>query len=185
MMPMSSCGRTSIDRCCRHGARRGGRLRSHTATWSWGFNHIGQRGDGTTTDRLIPNRVGSAIGWKSISAGPTLWMWGNNYYGVIGDGTTTTRLVPTQVGADANWQPSQSDTRPRLRPGWTAPSGRGVITVRGNSAIRRRGNAARRARSGWQPTGSTSSPAPVAFKPSLADPADRRTFESPRVSRPR
>lgn len=82
--------------------------------YCWGNNSLGQIGDGTTTDRLVPTAVGGGAGggnlhFSSISAGSTrscaiealtgfAYCWGTNQYGEIGDGTTSDRRVPTLVG---------------------------------------------------------------------------------------
>jgi alpha-tubulin suppressor-like RCC1 family protein len=74
----------------------------------WGWNHYGQLGDGTTTDRLSPTPVvglGSgvseiAVGWGytcALTSGRGVVCWGHNRTGQLGDGTTTDRLTPTPV----------------------------------------------------------------------------------------
>jgi alpha-tubulin suppressor-like RCC1 family protein len=82
--------------------------------WCWGYNVEGQVGDGTTTNRSMPVRVGSATNWDSVSTGgssecalradDTLWCWGHNGQGQLGNGTTTNRSSPTQVGTATDWQ---------------------------------------------------------------------------------
>jgi alpha-tubulin suppressor-like RCC1 family protein len=77
--------------------------------WAWGWNGLGQLGDGTTTDRLVPVPVatppGGGIG--AIAAGTyhsmmlfvdgSIGAWGWNAYGQLGDGTTVDRHVPTLI----------------------------------------------------------------------------------------
>ena len=80
--------------------------------WAWGQNVYGQLGDGTTTQRNAPVRVGGlSSGVQDIAGGyyhslalktdvtgeSTVWAWGNNAYGQLGDGTTTQRNTPVQV----------------------------------------------------------------------------------------
>ena len=75
----------------------------------WGWNHIGQVGDGTTIEqRHTPRRVAGGLSFRMVSAGTehacgvtladAAYCWGSNEYGSVGDGTTTTvRRVPAAV----------------------------------------------------------------------------------------
>ena len=77
------------------GIRNGGEL------YCWGNNDIGQVGDGTQTDRLVPTRVGTANDWTDIAAGEDhncgirnggdLYCWGANSMGQLGNGTGVAR----------------------------------------------------------------------------------------------
>ncbi|HWS35106.1 MAG TPA: hypothetical protein VN408_20495, partial [Actinoplanes sp.] len=68
------------------------------ALWCWGANARGQVGDGTTTARTTPVRVGTASDWTVVEAGTSyncglrtggaLWCWGANTPGQLGDGST-------------------------------------------------------------------------------------------------
>ena len=75
--------------------------------YAWGRNDFGQVGDGTTTDRTAPTRIGSAANWAEISAQEThslalttsgeLYAWGWNITGQLGDGTTVDQTTPVKI----------------------------------------------------------------------------------------
>jgi hypothetical protein len=75
--------------------------------WTWGTNSGGQLGDGTTSARNVPIRVGQLSSVSAIAAGHdwalalladgSVWSWGSNAYGQLGNGTTTSSLVPIRV----------------------------------------------------------------------------------------
>ncbi|RJQ52684.1 MAG: hypothetical protein C4521_09665, partial [Actinobacteria bacterium] len=89
-------------------------LRTDGTLWAWGSNGYGQVGDGTTTNRTLPLRIGSGTSWHAIAGGVyhsmavhadgTLWAWGRNSYGQLGDGTTTNRTTPTLTTAGTGWR---------------------------------------------------------------------------------
>ncbi|WP_428233128.1 FG-GAP-like repeat-containing protein [Flavobacterium sp.] len=89
-------------------------VRDDGTLWAWGSNHYGQLGDGTTTNQLIPVKIGAATNWKEVTVGfgntvavktdGTLWSWGNNEYGQLGDGTTTNQLIPKRIGTETLWK---------------------------------------------------------------------------------
>jgi alpha-tubulin suppressor-like RCC1 family protein len=74
---------------------------------SWGNNHYGQLGDGTTTNRYTALQVLNLDNVMETSAGTahslalkadgTVWAWGRNDRGQLGDGTTTNRTFPVQI----------------------------------------------------------------------------------------
>ncbi|MFZ0325624.1 MAG: hypothetical protein WAN48_16010 [Actinomycetes bacterium] len=81
--------------------------RSDGTAWVWGYNGLGQLGDGTTTNRRVPQRFGTfttvaqVAGGRDMSyvrlADGTVWCAGSNASGECGDGTTTARRTPVQV----------------------------------------------------------------------------------------
>ena len=84
-------------------------INSGGSLFCWGYNIVGQVGDGTTANRNAPTPVGLGNIWLTTSGGlfysiglttnHTLWAWGDNSYGQLGDGTFTNRLTPTQIGS--------------------------------------------------------------------------------------
>ena len=81
--------------------------------WAWGWNGVGQLGDGTTADRYSPTRVGMGTSWIAVAAGGehslaiksdgSLWAWGDDEYGQLGDGSNADRDVPVRVGTGTKW----------------------------------------------------------------------------------
>lgn len=77
--------------------------------WSWGFNDVGQLGDGTTTDNFTPTQISGLDNVTAVAAGygetalalksdGTVWAWGRNLSGELGtDVTDTFSPTPGQV----------------------------------------------------------------------------------------
>ena len=74
----------------------------------WGRNHVGQLGDGTTTNRLVPKFVKGlrsdvlaiAAGYMhtcALTAAGRVKCWGANLSGSLGDGTAVERHAPVYV----------------------------------------------------------------------------------------
>ena len=81
-------------------------LQSDGTLWSWGYNFIGELGDGTTNDAAIPVQVGlgsnppltnvTKLGGRTyfslaVKADGSIWGWGMNWNGQMGNGT----IMPT------------------------------------------------------------------------------------------
>jgi len=82
-------------------------VKSDGTVWSWGYNALGQLGDGTKVHRYVPRMVNNLSNVVQVSGGyghsialkadGTVWSWGDNNQGFLGDGTTITRLTPVMV----------------------------------------------------------------------------------------
>ncbi|MGH8978306.1 MAG: RCC1 domain-containing protein, partial [Acidimicrobiia bacterium] len=95
------------------------------ALFCWGNNTTGQLGEGTTTTRLVPTRVGVTNDWMSVSSGGSgdisqvpnefpghtcgirgaraLYCWGANGLGQLGIGSTAQTNVPTREATASSW----------------------------------------------------------------------------------
>ena len=85
-----------------------------SAVYTWGYNGVGQLGDGTTENSSIPVRVlGGEQGGEyltdiyqvvvgrlrtvALTNDGEVYSWGSNQYGQLGDGTTENRYTPVKV----------------------------------------------------------------------------------------
>jgi alpha-tubulin suppressor-like RCC1 family protein len=76
-------------------------------TYCWGYNALGQLGDGSTVDRFVPTVVSGAMNFAdlttggahtcAINAAGAASCWGSNILGQLGDGSTANRPIPTAV----------------------------------------------------------------------------------------
>lgn len=88
-------------------------IRSDGSLWAWGANTWGQLGDGSTTSRPVPMRLGVESTWAILSLGHghssalkqdgSLWTWGDNSVGQLGSGRADP-LRPGRVGSATNWR---------------------------------------------------------------------------------
>lgn len=81
--------------------------------YTWGDNHYGQLGIGTTATTLARQLISAPSGqrWTQVAAGynfslalcadGSLYTWGSNTNGQLGDGSATSRLAPVLVPAPA------------------------------------------------------------------------------------
>ncbi len=84
-------------------------LTSTGAVFAWGWNIVGQLGDGSTTDSDVPVKVNLPVGTKvtAVAAGAehnlavtstgAVLAWGYNADGQLGDGSTGASDVPVKV----------------------------------------------------------------------------------------
>lgn len=88
-------------------------LKRDGTLWAWGANQCGQIGDGTTTQRNIPIKVGKDNDWYCVALGcyytvaikrdGSLWSWGYNEFGQLGDGTNIDKHTPLRIGNANDW----------------------------------------------------------------------------------
>lgn len=78
-------------------------------TYAWGENNVGQLGNGSTDNSLVPVlvHVPTGVSFSAVSAGSffslaagtdgNTYAWGHNVAGQLGDGTTENRLTPVTL----------------------------------------------------------------------------------------
>jgi alpha-tubulin suppressor-like RCC1 family protein len=100
-------------------------LKSDGTLWAWGWNALGQLGDGTTNDASLPIQVGlgsvpplapvTKLGGRTywnlaVKSDGSMWAWGMNSSGQMGNGTVNSYVVtPVMVG---NSQPGGAVNNP-------------------------------------------------------------------------
>ena len=83
-------------------------LKEDGTIWGWGYNAVGQVGDGTTTDRYFPVQIGMENDWVAVYTGlyhsfglkanGQLYAWGYNDVGQLGISNATSVITgPTTV----------------------------------------------------------------------------------------
>ena len=95
-----------------------GGVKTDGTLWMWGFNGLGNLGNGTTITQSSPvQTIAAGTTWCQVSIGTcntvvavktdgTLWVWGNNINGSLGGGTTLAAVSsPIQVlGGGTTWK---------------------------------------------------------------------------------
>jgi alpha-tubulin suppressor-like RCC1 family protein len=130
LVPVEVHGVSNIDYLHSVMAIMGGETHSMALTydgtlWSWGYNFVGELGDGTTNDAAIPVQVGlnsvppltnvTKLGGRTyfslaVKSDGSIWGWGMNGSGQMGNGTTGANvLTPVMV---SNSQPSGAVNNP-------------------------------------------------------------------------
>ena len=87
------------------GDRHSAAITKDGSLYMWGYNLLGQLGDGTTTNKYIPvkvmdNVVSVSLGEyhsAAITKDGSLYTWGSNLSGELGDGTTDKRTKPQRI----------------------------------------------------------------------------------------
>lgn len=80
-------------------------LKADGSLWTWGTNSFGQLGDGTYSERPLPQKIMDGVvaidanGGSSfaVKADGSLWSWGRNSFGELGNGAYTDSNVPVKI----------------------------------------------------------------------------------------
>jgi alpha-tubulin suppressor-like RCC1 family protein len=92
-------------------------LKSDGTVWSWGYNALGQLGDGTTNDAYTPIQTGLGstppltsvikLGGRPYfslaeKSDGTIWAWGMNSFGQMGNGTVSPWVATPALVSDSS-----------------------------------------------------------------------------------
>ena len=104
-VPMRSATAGSIEVQVAAGNYFSAVLREDGTVWTWGYNSVGQLGNGTTTNQSTPKQIPGLTEVVQIAAGyqhmlvlksdGSVWAWGQG--GLLGDGSYVTRTSPIQI----------------------------------------------------------------------------------------
>jgi len=83
-------------------------IKNNGTLWTWGYNNVGQLGNGTAINRSSPQTTaGGGTDWKSVSlttnasfaikSNGKLFGWGQGTSGALGTGNTITRSSPVSI----------------------------------------------------------------------------------------
>ncbi|UTX51066.1 hypothetical protein KI440_02565 [Candidatus Saccharibacteria bacterium TM7i] len=82
-------------------------LTANNKAYCWGYNSVGQLGDGTTTSKFYPAEVLTSVSFRQVTIGSNYtctlasdskaYCWGTNTNGQLGDGTTVSKSSPVAV----------------------------------------------------------------------------------------
>lgn len=96
------------------GQRHSMALKSDGTVWTWGWNGLGQLGDGTLVDQLTPTQVPGLDSVIEIATGShhcmarrsdsSIWVWGNNGLGQLGNDTAINTTIPVQMMLSCQYQ---------------------------------------------------------------------------------
>ncbi len=78
-------------------------IKNNGTLWAWGENSLGQLGNGSTTDSLLPIQIGTNNDWAKVDSGNAhsialktidgaVYTWGNNSVGQLGIGTNNVSI---------------------------------------------------------------------------------------------
>lgn len=96
---------------CVGGETHAAAIKTDGTLWTWGgATSYGQTGQGDTSNRSSPVKVGALTDWADVSCGKnhcialktdgSLWVWGRNDEGQLGMNDTTHRSSPVKLGTN-------------------------------------------------------------------------------------